>query len=45
MQNFFFWKSDKAQGQGHHFCENQIIGHNFLTGSGRDFWLDAKRSL
>ena len=45
MQNFFFWKSDKAQGQGHHFCENQIIGHNFLTGSGGDFCLDAKRSL
>ena len=35
----FFWKSDNGQGQGHHFCENQIMGHIFLTGSGRDFWL------
>ena len=33
----FFWKSDKRQGQGHHFCVNQIMGHNFWTGSGRDF--------
>ena len=91
MQNFFFWQSDEGQGQGHHFCENQIMditfepevtetsgwlqnvpyiiplltgtlrfdvrrhvfrsrdfkkfsenhimGHNFWTGSGRDFWL------
>ena len=29
MQNFFFWKSDKAQGQGHHFCENQIMAITF----------------
>ena len=42
---FFFWKSDKRQGQGHHFCENQIMGHNFWTGSDRDFWLVAERSL
>ena len=42
---FFFWKSDKGQGQGHHFCENQIMGHNFWTGSGRDFSLVAERSL
>ena len=42
---FLFWKSDKAQGQGHHFCENQIMGHNFWTGSGRYFWLVAERSL
>ena len=94
MQNFFFWKSDEGQGQGHHFCENQIwaitfepevtetsgwmqnvpyiipllsgtsvltyavtflrhvtlntnfiekhiMGHNFWTGSDRDFWLAA----
>ena len=27
----FFFKSDKVQGQGHHFCENHIMGHNFLT--------------
>ena len=26
---FFFLKSDKSQGQGHHFCENHIMGHNF----------------
>ena len=45
MQNFFFWKSDKRQGQGHHFCEKQIMGHNYRTGSGRDFWLVAQRSL
>ena len=45
MQNFFFWKSDEGQGQGHHFCENQIMGHNFWTGSDRDFGLVAKRSL
>ena len=97
MQNFFFWKSDEGQGQGHHFCENQIwaitfepevtetsgwmqnvpyiipllsgtlrfdvrrhvftsrdfknliekhiMGHNFWTGSDRDFWLAAKCSL
>ena len=44
MQNFFFWKSDKGQGQGHHFCEKQIMGHNFWTGSDRDFWLVAERS-
>ena len=37
----FFWQSDEGQGQGHHFCEKQIMGHNFLTGSGRDFWLVA----
>ena len=42
---FFFWKSDIGQGQGHHFCENHIMGHNFWTGSGRDFWLVAERSL
>ena len=41
MQNFFFWKSDEGQGQGHHFCENQIMGHNFWTGSDRDFGLVA----
>ena len=34
-----------SQGQGHHFCENHIMGHNFCTGSSRDFWLVAKRSL
>ena len=44
MQNFFFWKSDKGQGQGHHFCEKQIMGHNFWTGRDRDFWLVAERS-
>ena len=26
MQNFFFWKSDEGQGQGHHFCENSDNG-------------------
>ena len=45
MQNSFFWKSDEGQGQGHHFCENQIMGHNFWTGSDRNFGLVAKRSL
>ena len=45
MQHFFFWKSDEGQGQGHHFCEKQIMGHNFWTGSDRDFGLVAKRSL
>ena len=29
MQNFFFWKSDEGQGQGHHFCENQIWAITF----------------
>ena len=29
MQNFFFWQSDKGQGQGHHFCENQIMAITF----------------
>ena len=41
----FFFKSDKSQGQGHHFCEKQIMGHNFRTGSGRDFWSVAQHSL
>ena len=40
---FFILKSDN--GQGHHFCENHIMGHYFSTGSGRNFWLVAKRSL
>ena len=29
MQNFFFWQSDEGQGQGHHFCENQIMAITF----------------
>ena len=29
MQNFFFFKSDEGQGQGHHFCENQIWAITF----------------
>ena len=37
MQKVFF--KGEGQGQGHHFCENQIMGHNFWTGSDRDFWL------
>ena len=41
----FFLKSDEGQGQGQHFCEKQIMGHNILTGSGRDFWLVAERFL
>ena len=41
----FWWKSDKDQGQGHHFCKNHIMCHNFWTGSGRDIWLVAERSL
>ena len=44
-RTYFFWKSDKGQGQGHHFCENQIMGHNLWTGSDRDFWLVAQRAL
>ena len=28
-QNFFFGKSDEGQGQGHHFCENQIWAITF----------------
>ena len=43
--NFFGWKSDKDQGQGHHFCKNHIMGHNFWTGSRRNFWLVGKHSL
>ena len=27
--DLFFLKSDKSQGQGHHFCENHLMGHNF----------------
>ena len=29
MQNFFFGQSDEGQGQGHHFCENQIMAITF----------------
>ena len=29
MQNFFVWQSDEGQGQGHHFCENQIMAITF----------------
>ena len=32
-------RTDKSQGQGHHFCEIYIMCHNFWTGSRRDFWL------
>ena len=40
----FGWKSDKDQGQGHHFCKYHIMGHNFWTGSRRNFWLVGKHS-
>ena len=35
----YFFKSDESQ--GHHFCENHIMGHNFWTRCGRDLWLVA----
>ena len=41
--NYCFVKSNKGHGQGHHFFENQIMGHSFLTGCGKD--LVAKSSL
>ena len=41
----FGWKSDKDQGQGHHFCKYHIMGHYFWTGSRRNFWLVGKHSL
>ena len=45
MQNFFFLKIGWRARSGSPLLWKSDMGHNFWTGSDRDFGLDAKRSL